>query len=150
MSHRISWAVRKRSKTLAENQIKDSLQQSKEDNNELVKHITSIANNTNYSIKPKAEDLWATLDNLNSTGTLFFKMPTAVIGDGFKFTVAANYNMYIRPYSGESLEDPVNGGQLATNYVVFSKAVGNRIEYECVTTGEWEINSKTGNWLTGP
>lgn len=126
---------------MAVNQSKDSLQQSKEDHNELIK-IKKIS----YELNPKTEDLWATLSNSGALSGITFSLPTAVIGDGYKFNIDTAKAVGLKPKDTNTIENPATGAQCAGGVTIYSSVAGSRIVIECKTTGEWEINTKTGMW----
>ena len=126
---------------MAVNQSKDSLQQSKEDYNELRK-----IKNIPYWLNSKTEDLWATFSNSGALSGITFFLPPAVIGDGYKFNIDTAKAVGLKPKNTDTIENPSSGVQGSQGVPIYSATVGSRIIIECTTTNEWAINTKTGTW----
>ena len=115
------------------------LQKSKEDFNELIKHHSG-----SYTLLRNTEDLWATHTNKKASGAILFNMPSAVVGDGFKFVVDVAQDLELALHGTDTMENPSSGSQSGANLI--SSTVGSSLEYECTTVGEWALNASSGTW----
>ena len=126
---------------MAENQVQDSLQKTKETYNEFVKFKKFP-----YDLNAKTEDLWVTISNSGALSDVTVSLPNAVIGDGYRFNVDTAYAIGIKPQDIDTIENPATGAQGSAGVPIYSETVGSRIIIECTTDNEWAIKTKTGTW----
>ena len=130
---------------MAENKVQDSVQLTKEDNNTLVKYVTK-----NYTLRPKTEDLWGYFYNTTATAQVDIQLPTAIVGDGFRFAVKTAQVFKIAPYGLETIENPNTGNQGSFGWKLVSSTLGSYVNLVCGTTGQWDIDLLIGTWyMTG-
>ena len=84
--------------------------------------------------------------NSGASGAIAATLPPAVLGLRYRFEVRTAQALRIDPNGTETLNKIVGGSQLAAGEYVYSSTVGDFIEFECKTDGDWEAVSVNGTW----
>lgn len=86
-----------------------------------------------------------TFTNEGAGADVTFTLPTATVGQWYRFVVKAAQELRIDPNGTETISLPTGVQQSAGAYIT-ADAIGERISVECVKAGCWETTEAVGTW----
>lgn len=87
-----------------------------------------------------------TFTNTGAGQAITFALPAATVGQWFRFSVGAAYELRIDPHLTETIALPSSGAQSAAGKYIGADAVGEGVEIECVIAGTWSARYYIGTW----